>query len=197
MKLLAARDNRSIKDAGGEQTVKAEGGSLFPDVLLFGDRSTARILQGWELKMPDTSIDDFEFRDNAETKARALGLDSFLLWNVSYARLYTRNDETDEFETAERWDDLSDIKTRASVASSRGRWEALAEKIFGHLNDLFDRGSLEGRQFIDAYRSGGRNISHYGKCGVGSAGADGCRAPRFSTPSRDDIVVGPIPGRVW
>lgn len=155
MKLLSARDNRSIKDAGGEQTVKADGGSLFPDVLLFGDRSTARIMQGWELKMPDTSIDDFEFRDNAETKARALGLDSFLLWNVSHARLYTRNDETDEFETAERWDELSDIKTRASVASNRGRWEALAEKIFGHLNDLFDRGSLEGRQFIDAYRSGG------------------------------------------
>ena len=155
LKLLATRDNRSIKDAGGEQTVKAEGGSLFPDVLLFGDRTTARILQGWELKMPDTGIDDFEFRDNAETKARALGLDSFLLWNVSHARLYTRNDGTDEFDEAERWDDLSDIKSRASVASNRTRWEALAEKILGHLNDLFDRGSLEGRQFIDAYRSGG------------------------------------------
>jgi len=25
----------------------------------------------------------------------------------------------------------------------------------GYLNDLFDRGSLEGRPFIDAYRSGG------------------------------------------
>lgn len=83
LKHLATANNRSIKDAGGEQTVKAEGGSLFPDVLLFGDRATARILQGWELKMPDTGIDDFEFRDNAETKARALGLDSFLLWNVS------------------------------------------------------------------------------------------------------------------
>lgn len=35
------------------------------------------------------------------------------------------------------------------------RWEALAEEIFGYLNDLFDRGSLEGRQFIEAYRSGG------------------------------------------
>ena len=40
LKHLATRDNRSIKDAGGEQTIKAEGGSLFPDVLLFGDRAT-------------------------------------------------------------------------------------------------------------------------------------------------------------
>ena len=155
LKQLATRDNRSIKDAGGEQTIKAEGGGLFPDVLLFGDRTTARILQGWELKMPDTGIDDAEFRENAETKARALGLDSFLLWNVTYARLYVRDQETDEFERTETWDDLADIQTRASVVGKRDRWEALAEKIFGHLNDLFDRGSLEGRQFIDAYRSGG------------------------------------------
>lgn len=36
LKHLATANNRSIKDAGGEQTVKAEGGSLFPDVLLLG-----------------------------------------------------------------------------------------------------------------------------------------------------------------
>ncbi len=68
LKQLAIRHNRSIQDAGGEQTISAEGGSLFPDVLLFGDRATARILQGWELKMPDTGIDDPEFRENAERK---------------------------------------------------------------------------------------------------------------------------------
>lgn len=155
LKHLAMANNRSIKDAGGEQTVKAEGGSLFPDVLLFGDRATARILQGWELKMPDTGIDDFEFRDNAETKARALGLDSFLLWNVSYAYLYVRDGTTGEFVRSHAWDDLADITTRTAVAGNRHRWEALAAEIFYYLNDLFDRGSLQGRQFIDAYRSGG------------------------------------------
>lgn len=46
LKHLAAPGNRSIKDAGGEQTIKTKGGNLFPDVLLFGDRMTARILQG-------------------------------------------------------------------------------------------------------------------------------------------------------
>lgn len=155
LKHLAVRDHRTIKDAGGEQTVKAEGGSLFPDVLLFGDRATARILQGWELKMPDTGIDDAEFRDNAETKARALGLDSFLLWNVSHAHLYVRDAATGEFVRSQVWSELADIKTRTAVVGSRRRWEALAETIFGYLNDLFDRGVLEGRQFIEAYRSGG------------------------------------------
>lgn len=154
LKQLANRQNRSIKDAGGEQTVKAQGGSLFPDVLLFGDRTTARILQGWELKMPDTGIDDPEFRDNAETKARALGLDSFMLWNVSHAHLYVRSADS-TFVRSQVWSDLADITTRTGVVSNRQRWEALAETIFGYLNDLFDRGSLEGRQFIDAYQSGG------------------------------------------
>lgn len=155
LKHLATRDHRPIKDAGGEQTIKAEGGSLFPDVLLFGDRATARILQGWELKMPDTGIDDAEFRENAEVKARALGLDSFLLWNVSHAHLYVRDAATDAFVRSHVWNDLTDITTRAAVIRNRARWEVLAEAIFGYLNDLFDRGSLQGRQFIDAYRSGG------------------------------------------
>jgi len=155
IKGVAAHTNRSIKDAGGEQTIRAEGGSLFPDVLLFGDRSTARILQGWELKMPDTSINDPDFISNAEDKAKALGLDSFLLWNVSYAHLYTKDEATGRYFRKKEWSDLSDITTRAGVASNRVRWERLATEIIGYLNDLFDGGTLEGRQFIDAYRSGG------------------------------------------
>jgi hypothetical protein len=155
VKAIAEKNNRPIKDAGGEQTVKAEGGSLFPDVLLFGDRSTARILQGWELKFPDTSIDDPEFSENAETKARALGLDSFLLWNVTHARLLVKNSKSDVYEIVREWKDLADIKTRSAVAGSRPRWEKLAGEIIAELNEMFDHGRLEGRPFIEAYRSGG------------------------------------------
>lgn len=155
LKILTRQSDRSIKDAGGEQTIVSDGGALFPDVLLFGDRATARILQGWELKMPNTDINDHEFRQNAELKADALGLDSFLLWNVSHARLYVRRVATDSFIVENEWSDLADIADRGSVASNRLRWEKLATNIVGYLNDLFDRGSLEGRQFIEAYRSGG------------------------------------------
>lgn len=155
IKSLATANNRSIKDAGGEQTIRVDGGSLFPDVLLFGDRETARILQGWELKMPDTSISDREFRENAEIKANALGLDSFLLWNVTQAHLYVRSRTTGIFERSQTWNALADITTRSTVLQNRARWESLATQIFNFLNDLFDRGELEGRPFVEAYRSGG------------------------------------------
>ena len=105
--------------------------------------------------MPDTNIHDYDFRSNAEAKARALGLDSFLLWNVSNAHLYTRDPDTDIFSCVEEWNDLADITTRTAIVSNRHRWEGLATEIVGYLNDLFDRGELEGRQFIEAYRSGG------------------------------------------
>ena len=155
IKGIVGTANRSIQAVGGERTVNVDGGALFPDVLLFGDRATARILQGWELKLPDTHIDDLELRQNAELKARALGLDSFLLWNVSCARLYGRDPETDTYTLSHEWSDLSDITSRSSVESNRPRWERLAAQIIAYLNDLFDRGVLEGRQFVDAYRSGG------------------------------------------
>ena len=147
--------NRAIKDASGEQTLRTDGGSLFPDVLLFGDRSTARVLQGWELKMPDTSIDDYEFKHNAEAKAVALGLDSYILWNVTYARLYVRRNGGNTFHLSKQWDALANITTRQSVIPQRTEWEVLAVEIIDYVNDLFDRGSLEGRQFVDAYKSGG------------------------------------------
>lgn len=155
IKQIAARTNRPVKDAGGERTIGAEGGSLFPDVLLFGDRETARILQGWELKMPDTPIHDYHYRQNAETKANALGLDSFLLWNVSIAHLYTRQSSEQAFRLAKEWSNLADIVRRSSVLPNRSRWQDLAQEIVGYVNHLFDTGSLEGRQFIEAYRSGG------------------------------------------
>lgn len=155
IKAVVSSQNRAIKDAGGEQTIRTNGGSLFPDVLLFGDRSLALILQGWELKMPDTSIDDHEFRHNATQKAIALGLDSFVLWNVSHAHLYVRQSDGKTYVCSKRWDALAHIKSRESVVSNRAQWEALAAEIIGYVNDLLDRGSLEGRQFVEAYRSGG------------------------------------------
>lgn len=152
---VAMSNNRSIKGAGGEQTIEYEGGNLYPDILLFGDISNAVILQGWELKMPDTSIDNYEFRNNSRRKAIALGLNSFILWNVSYAHLYIREPETDEFHCVQKWDELAFITNRTSVQPNSQEWKNLATKLISYMNDLFDRGKLQGRQFIDAYRSGG------------------------------------------
>lgn len=146
--------NRSIKRAGGEHTISTDGGILYPDVLLFGDDSSGLILQGWELKMPDTKIDDREFFDNAKSKAEALGLDSFVLWNVSKARLYSKNNN-DDYNCVKRWDDLTHITSRSSVKSNSDKWKKLSQEIIDYINDLFSTGKLEGRPFIEAYKSGG------------------------------------------
>lgn len=155
LKGIAHNENRAVRDVSGEQTITDMSGSLFPDVLLFGDRDTARILQGWELKLPDTDIADQEFFDNAELKARMLGLDSFVLWNVRYARLYALDRDADEFVLHTEWTDLRDITSRVAVRAARVRWQALGAEILQTMNALFADGSLEGRQFVDAYRSGG------------------------------------------
>ena len=151
---IAHTGHQTVRHVSGEQTIAVEGGSMFPDVLLFGDRDAARILQGWELKLPDTSIDDAEFFDNAEEKARSLGLDSFVLWNVRYARLYVL-DSDNRFVLHTEWDDLNDVRTRADVQRQRTRWQALGADILQTVNALLASGDLEGRQFIEAYRSGG------------------------------------------
>jgi len=83
--LFLAGKKRKVRSAGGENTVTAEDGRLFPDVLLYGDEAKGELVQGWELKFPDTSINDSGFIENATLKADLLNLDSFLLWNVREA----------------------------------------------------------------------------------------------------------------
>lgn len=122
-------------------------------MLLFGDPADVIALQGWELKMPDTGIDDPGFRDNAESKARRLGLDSFVLWNVRRARLYVLDPTADEFTLKVEWDELNDITARRDVKPAQRRWEALAATILRRVNELLEDGTLEGRPFIEAFRS--------------------------------------------
>lgn len=61
-----------FKGAGGENTISNNNKSLFPDVLLFKDQTKDIIVQGWELKMPDTQINDSELVKNAIKKAKIL-----------------------------------------------------------------------------------------------------------------------------
>lgn len=71
-----------IKSAGGESTLSVNKKSMFPDVLLYEDEAQTKILQGWELKMPDVLITDDALIADATRKAKALGLNSFVIWNL-------------------------------------------------------------------------------------------------------------------
>jgi len=136
----------NIRRAGGEQTLLTEQ-NLFPDVLLYGDEKAGVIIQGWELKMPDTPIDDEDFIDNAYKKATILGLDSFLLWNCSEAVLYKIDDES--YEIIKKWDDLINIKSREEVQKYEDQWKAMLNKILNDLNYFFDKGYIKPISTLD------------------------------------------------
>ncbi len=128
-----------FKRAGGENTISNERSSLFPDVLIFKDGSKSVILQGWELKMPDTAINDAELIANAIKKAKILQRNSFVLWNVKSAVLYSKNGET--YSIFKTWDDIG-INTRKEVEQKEELWKALLYKILEDLNSYFESGQI-------------------------------------------------------
>lgn len=131
-----------IKHAGGEFTVSIERtNSLFPDVLLYGNNDQTVVLQGWELKMPDVPIEDQNFIQNAAMKARALNLNSFVLWNFTYVVLYVQK-EDNTFSIYKQWDNTSFIRTREDVTTHQDKWKQLLESIIVELNGFFIDGRL-------------------------------------------------------
>lgn len=82
---IVNKNDLMIKRAGGESTISTgRGNTMFPDVVLYGNREQSVILQGWELKMPDVPIEDETFIKDAQRKAIALNLNSCLIWNFTY-----------------------------------------------------------------------------------------------------------------
>jgi hypothetical protein len=144
LKSLAEGRRRIIRGAGGERTLSSGNGSLFPDILLYGDPSGASVLQGWELKMPDTAVTNNELLSNAADKAELLGLDSFLVCNAQTAVLHIR-DENGGFSPEKSWTVLTGTVSREDVERRTEEWTASLETIFEDLNDFFERGAITGR----------------------------------------------------
>ena len=135
--LIADKYDLVIKRAGGESTISQTGkNSMFPDVILYDDKESTNIIQGWELKMPDVPINDETFVKDAQRKARALKLTSTVIWNFTYAKFYVLNEETDEFEVVRKWENVH-IKKRPDVATYRSDWEKTLEDIVMTVNDYF------------------------------------------------------------
>ncbi|XVN41847.1 MAG: hypothetical protein RCO49_05140 [Rickettsia endosymbiont of Argas persicus] len=137
--LLSTKFNRPIKRAGGEHTILVNKKIMFPDVLLFGDKDGSSILQGWELKMPDTRVTDNELISNATVKAHRLKLNSFLLWNVKEAVLYVLSNNT--FLPIKNWH-LSEIKSRQDVILYNEKWKNLLIEIVNDLNHFLECGRI-------------------------------------------------------
>ncbi len=138
---FAGGRSRVIHSAGGEWGLPSKAGEsvLFPDVLLFGDPARRAVLQGWELKMPDTDVTDARLLENAQEKSRRLGLTSFLVWNAVDAVLYRW--EKDEWRVFKCWR-CQRIRTREDVWQERDSWLDVLNDILNDLDDFFEHGDL-------------------------------------------------------
>lgn len=83
-------EKRTIfQDATNDAGIKLENGKTkFPDILLFSDKISGIIFNGWELKFPDTSIEDVVLLENALEKAKRIKSDSFVTWNGAEAAIW-------------------------------------------------------------------------------------------------------------
>lgn len=130
-----------FKQASGEQSLKKtyssdkRANTLFPDVLFYADEFQLQVALGWELKMPDTDINDIELLSNAKDKADRLKTDMFVLWNFKDVRVYRRDNE--DWEISKTWDTLPNIKNRDDVVNNRLEWKQLLKEVIIHLNKLF------------------------------------------------------------
>ena len=146
--LFSSKMNKPIKRAGGESTINRGKKRFFPDVLLYGEGSD--ILMGWELKMPDTSISDIDFIENAKIKAEILKLNGFLLWNAKEAVLYLL--DNNEYKPYKNWNTSKGIiKSRVDVERAKTVWVESLHLILKELNSLFEIGTIQSKTVIDSF----------------------------------------------
>lgn len=92
--IKSAIENRTtiFEDATNDTGVKLDTGrTKFPDILLFTDKVSGIIFNGWELKFPDTPVDDAVMLENALEKAQKLNSNSFVTWNGAEAVIWRIN----------------------------------------------------------------------------------------------------------
>jgi hypothetical protein len=83
-----------FQDATNDEGIRLESGKTkFPDILLFIDKISGTVFNGWELKFPDTAVDDKNMLLNALEKAKHLKSDSFVTWNGSSAIIWSIKDQ--------------------------------------------------------------------------------------------------------
>lgn len=130
-----------VKRAGGESTLSVNRTSMFPDVLLYADEGQTQILQGWELKCPDTPITDTVFINDAKRKAEALNLNSFFLWNFTQGDFYVKG-ENGSFERVRSWTETSHIRDRSQIGIHKAEWMRVIREVILEINEYFATGRI-------------------------------------------------------
>lgn len=138
------REKRTIfQDATNDVGIKLENGKTkFPDILLFIDKISGVIFNGWELKFPDTNFDDLELLNNALEKAKRIKSNSFVTWNGAEAAIWKINDLNYSFESLTRiktYDKEPNINNRNDLADPnnyKNNEQSLKNRLIQILHDL-------------------------------------------------------------
>lgn len=128
-----------FQDATNDEGLKvASGRTKFPDVLLFIDKVSGVVFNGWELKFPNTEADDIEMLENALEKAERLKSDSFVTWNGREAIIWKIKDDNysvSELEKLKVYPKEKDIVSRNDLAD-RNNYKKHEAKLQNRLNEI-------------------------------------------------------------
>lgn len=139
IKEVAASGSIVFQDATNDAGIRmASGRTKFPDILLFTDKVSGVIFHGWELKFPDTPVDDPTLLKNALEKAERLKSNSFVTWNGREAVIWgiTNNDYTlNGLEKIKQYAPEPGITTREDLAD-RNKYRLFEARLKARLNDI-------------------------------------------------------------
>lgn len=128
-----------FQEATNDEGIKvASGRTKFPDILLFTDKVSGVVFNGWELKFPDTAVDDVEMLNNALEKAEHLKSNSFVTWNGSEAIIWKINSESytlDRLERLKVYPKEQGINKRDDLAE-RNKYNKNEVKLKQRLNEI-------------------------------------------------------------
>jgi len=142
-----------FQDATNDEGLKvASGRTKFPDVLLFTDKISGVVFNGWELKFPDTPADDSEMLENALEKAERLKSNSFVTWNGTEAIIWKINDDNyslsglDKLKVYPKEKDITkrnDLADRNNYNKHEANLQKRLNEILHDLGQLYENGELK------------------------------------------------------
>lgn len=152
LKAIIDKRQTIFQDATNDTSIRmASGRTKYPDILLFTDKTSGIIFNGWELKFPDTSVDDREMLENALEKAKRISSDSFVTWNGAQAIIWkidTSKYTVDSLTIIKDYPKVPTINNRTdlSIKANFDRHEAIlrqqASDILHDLEQLYLSGII-------------------------------------------------------
>ncbi|MCX6813544.1 MAG: N-6 DNA methylase [Candidatus Azambacteria bacterium] len=129
--------------ATGESSVATDKSTLFPDVQLWINRESGQGFCGWELKTPDTAVDDQELINNAVEKAKRIKARYFVTWNMRDAILWQIVPDKSEPQRLKIYPSLS-IKSVEDfkIPPKRIALEERTREILNDLSQLYNEGHI-------------------------------------------------------